>query len=155
MQKKVQIILDLQPSTTLKQLRSFSDMVQFYRDMQKRRSYILVSLTNLVEDDKKKLNWTEVYQTILRDIKKVMAKEAILTYPNFNEVFEIHTEASDRQLGAVISQNGKPLSFYSRELSSSQRNYTTTEQELLSIVETLKEFKNIMLGKKNESLNGS
>ena len=77
-----------------------------------------------------------------------MAKKTILTYPNFNEVFEIHTDASDRQLGAVISQNGKPLAFYSRKLSGAQRNYTTTEQELLSIVETLKEFRNILLGQR-------
>ena len=60
-----------------------------------------------------------------------MAKETILKYPNFNEVFEIHITGSGRQLGAVILQNGKPLAFYSRKLSSAQRNYTTTEQELL------------------------
>ncbi len=81
-------------------------------------------------------------------MKKVMAKETILNYPDFNKVFEIHTDASDRQLGAVISQEGKPLAFYSRKLSSAQRNYTTTKQELLSIVETLKEFRNILLGQK-------
>ena len=76
-----------------------------------------------------------------------MTKEIILNYPDFNKVFEIHTDASDRQLGSVISQEGK-ITFYSRKLSSAQCNYTTTEQELLSIVETLKEFRNILLGKK-------
>ena len=64
-----------------------------------------------------------------------MAKEAIINYPNFNEVFEINTDASDRQLGADISQGGKPLEFYSRKLNNTQRIYITTEQELLSIVE--------------------
>ena len=44
----------------------------------------------------------EVHQKAFEDIKKVMAKETILTHPNFNEVFEIHTDASDRQLGAVM-----------------------------------------------------
>ena len=39
-----------------------------------------------------------------------------------------------------------PIAFYSCKLNSAQRNYITTEQELLAIVETLKEFKNILLG---------
>ena len=43
-------------------------------------------------------------------------------------------------------QNDKPLAFYSRKMNNAQQKYTTGEQELLSIVETLKEFKNILLG---------
>ena len=51
------------------------------------------------------------------------------------------TDASCTQLGTVIVQEGKPLPFYS---SPAKTHYTSMEQELLSIVEILKEFRNIL-----------
>ena len=79
-------------------------------------------------------------------MKKIISRETLLSYPDFNQPFDIHTDASKTQMGAVISQNNKPIAFYSRKLNSAQRNYTTTEKELLAIVETLKAFRNILLG---------
>ena len=76
----------------------------------------------------------------------MIGREVLLGYPDFNDPFEIHTDASKLQLGAIIYQKGKPIAFYSRKMNSAQHNYTTTEKELLSIVETLKEFRNILLG---------
>ena len=86
-------------------------------------------MTDLVGVGKKKLKWTEVHQKAFEGVKKVMANETIVNYLNFNEVFEIQSDASDTPLDAVISQNGRPLAFYSRNLSGAQRNYTTTEKE--------------------------
>jgi hypothetical protein len=51
-------------------------------------------------------------------------------------------------LASIIMQNNKPIVFYSRKLNSAQQKYTTGEQELLSIVEMLKEFHNILLGQR-------
>jgi hypothetical protein len=78
--------------------------------------------------------------------KKIVACDVMLAYPNFSKQFVIHTDASHTQLGAVISQNGKPIAFFSRKLNGAQTRYTTTERELLRIVETLKEFRTILLG---------
>jgi hypothetical protein len=63
----------------------------------------------------------------------------------------VYTDASNKQLGAVIMQEVKPLAFYSRKLNSAQTRYTTGEQELLRIVETLKEFIDIWLGPPQET----
>jgi hypothetical protein len=80
-------------------------------------------------------------------MRAIVCHEVFLSYPDFNKPFHIHTDASHYQLGAVISQNNCPIAFYSRKkLQPAQVRYTTTERELLLIVETLKEFRNILLG---------
>jgi hypothetical protein len=50
------------------------------------------------------------------------------------------------QLGAVITQDNRPIVFISRKLSKTQQKYSVKEIELLAIVETLKEFKGMLWG---------
>ena len=70
----------------------------------------------------------------------------MLAHPDFSRPFEVFTDSSDYQLGGVVRQQGKPIAFFSKKLNKAQRNYPITEKELLSIVETLKEFKYMLLG---------
>ena len=72
-----------------------------------------------------------------------MARDTLWTYLDFDETFKIHIDASDFQLGAVINQKGKPIVFYSIKLTDVHQRYTVKERELLSIVETLNEFRTI------------
>ena len=60
----------------------------------------------------------------------------------------MHTHARAFQLGAVIHHKVKPNAFYSKKLTNAHQWYTVTYRELLSIVETLKEFRMILLGQK-------
>ena len=143
--KKIEAIKNIATPKTRKQLRSFIGMVNYYRDMWPKRSHLLAPLSALTSS-KVKWNWTDECQKAFEQMKDMIARETLLTYPDFNKPFEIHTDASQVQLGACISQEGKPVAFYSRKLNPAQTRYTTTERELLSIVETLKEFRNILLG---------
>ena len=145
--KKVEAIHRLTPPKTKRQLRRFLGMVNYYRDMWKRRSHLIAPLTAIVSPTAKFV-WTKECQKSFDDIKKVISRETLLAYPDFNKEFHVYTDASDYQLGAVITQNDRPLAFYSRKLNGAQSRYTTGEQELLSIVETLKEYRNILLGYK-------
>jgi RNase H-like domain found in reverse transcriptase len=70
----------------------------------------------------------------------------LLAYADFFKPFDVYTDASHSQLGAAICQNDKLIAFYSCKLNPAQTRYTTTECELLTIVETLKDFRNILLG---------
>ena len=143
--KKVEAILRLQAPKIKRQLRHFLGMVNHYRDVWRKRSHILAPLTALTSKDVP-YTWGEEQQKALEEMKRVMSLETLLTFPDFTKPFHIYTDASKYQLGAVIVQDDKPIAFYSRKMRTTQQQYTTGEQELLSIVETLKEFKNILLG---------
>jgi hypothetical protein len=120
----------------------------------------LTSLTS----SKVKFEWHSSHQQALDKFKKVIGTEVLLCYPDFNKPFHLHTDASDHQLGAVIMQDKNPIAFYLRKLNTAQKRYTTTERnrELLSAIETCKEYKNILLGypiivftdHKNNTFNG-
>ena len=74
--------------------------------MWKKRSELLVPLTSLTSTESK-WDWTDKCQKTFNTIKQVISRKTLLSCPDFTKPFDIHTDASDLQLGAVISQNKK------------------------------------------------
>ncbi len=70
----------------------------------------------------------------------------MLAYPDYSKVTKIYTDASSKQLGAVITQDNRPIAFFSWKLSNTQRKYSVIEIELLAIVKIFKEFKGMLWG---------
>jgi hypothetical protein len=96
----------------------------------------------------KKVPWhrDEVHQRAFNHVKATIARDVILAYPDYSKFFEIYTDASSKQLGAVLTHENRPNAFFSRKLSTMQHKYSVTKIEPLAIVETLKEFKGILWG---------
>ena len=153
--EKFSAILALDAPKNIRELCAFLGMVQYYHDMWEKRSHLLAPLSDLVRKwdhtkgtrksgvKKVPYHWDPIHQYNFNKIKEVIALETLLAYPNYDPSvgFDNHTGASTHQLGAVISQNQRPIAFFSRKLSEAQTKYSVTELELLSIVECLKEFK--------------
>ena len=99
-----------------KELWEFIGMINYYRDIWHQRSHIIAPLTALTLANAT-WNWTEEHQNAFDEMTRVIDRETLLAYPDFNQVFDIHTDASLYQLDACISQNGKPIAFYSRKLN--------------------------------------
>ena len=143
--KKVEAIGRILPPKNRKQLKHFLGMINYYRNMWPKRSHVLAPLSALASP-KAKWEWTQKEQLAFEEAKQMIQREAMLAYPDFSKKFHIYADASDTQLGGVIMQDNKPLAFYTRKLNSAQARYTTGEQELLSIVETLRTFEGILMG---------
>ena len=103
-----------------------------------RRSHTISPLPKLIYITKK-LQWTKVKQDDFDEIKRIVDRDTSLTYLDFDETFKIHTHASAFQLIAFIIQKFKYIVFTAK---------TVTEREILITIETLKEFRTILLGQR-------
>ena len=77
-----------------------------------------------------------------------VSKQHFTSILGFLKPFNVYLDASDYQLDAMVVQDGRPLGFYARKLSASQKNYTMGDKELLGIIEGLKAFEGILYGQK-------
>jgi hypothetical protein len=112
---KVQEILAIKLPIGVRQLRHFLGMVQYYRDLWARQSNMLTPLTSLVGEcgktkstrakgtKKVPWHWYEVHQRAFNYVKDT------------SKVFKIYTDASSKQLGAVITQDNRPIAFFSQK----------------------------------------
>ena len=76
----------------------------------------------------------------------MLSAETLLSYTYWDISFTLHTDDSDKQLGAFISHNNKPIALFSRRLYKPQHKYNATKKEILTIVECLKQFLGILFG---------
>jgi hypothetical protein len=72
-------------------------MVNYYRDMWPLRSHLLAPLS-LMTSAKVNWKWTQECQDSFDQMKAIMAKETLVTFPDFTKEFKIHTDASKLQL---------------------------------------------------------
>jgi RNase H-like domain found in reverse transcriptase/Reverse transcriptase (RNA-dependent DNA polymerase) len=142
--KKVKAIRNMAAPKNRKQLRSFIGLVNFYRYMWRHRSQAMEPLTRLT-GGKGKLVWTAEQQKAFDEIKRIVSKEVLLSFPDYSKEFHLYTDASESQLGAVLVQADRPIAFFSKKLNFSQKKYSVGEKEMLSVVETLQQFRNIVL----------
>ena len=106
--RKIEAITNMKPPTSRKEVRNFIGVINHYRNMCPRRSHTLAPLTRLTSI-KRKFKWAQAEQDDFKKIKRIVARDTLLTYLYFNETFKIHTDASAFQLGAVIIHKVKPI----------------------------------------------
>ncbi len=80
------------------------------------------------------------------ELKQNLLNQIELIQPDYTKRFILTTDASNVALGAVLSQEGKPITFISKTLNKTEQAYATNKKELLAIVWALKNPRNYLYG---------
>ena len=141
----VQAITSIARSSSTKQVHFFVGLVNYYKDMWPKRANHLTPLTEICSA-RRKFVWSDSQENAFQTIKRLVSEDVMLRFTDHSKPFEIYTDASNFQLGAAIKQNNLQIAYFSKKMTPTQRRYSTIEQEILAIVQVLKEYKNFLLG---------
>ncbi|KAL6329777.1 hypothetical protein AAG906_037482 [Vitis piasezkii] len=146
---KVELIVKLPSPTNVKGVRQFLGHVGFYRRFIKDFSKLARPFCELLVKDAKFI-WDDRCQRSFEELKLFLTTAPIVRASNWQLPFEVMCDASDFAIGVVLGQreDGKPYVIYyaSKTLNEVQRNYTTTEKELLAVVFVLDKFRAYLVG---------
>nr|GEX27073.1 reverse transcriptase domain-containing protein [Tanacetum cinerariifolium] len=136
---KVDVISKLPHPTTVKGIRSFLGHAGFYRHFIKDFSKIAMPMTRLLEKDTPFIfsqECVDAFQTLKRKLTEV----PILIAPDWDMPFELMYDAIDFAIGAVLGQRQdkhfRPIHYASKTMTEAESNYTTTEKEMLAVVQS-------------------
>ena len=143
---KITAIEKLRPPKTVKQIKSFLGTTGYYRKFIENYSKIAIPLTECLKKGRRINEKDPAFLKAFEELKSLITSHPILRYPDFKKTFTLTTDASDKAIGAVLSQDNHPISFASRTLNEHEINYATIEKELLSIVWATKYFRPYLYG---------
>ena len=70
-------------------------------------------------------------------MKDAIVLELVLKLPDFEQLFEVQTDAFDRAIGGILMQDGHPVAFESQKLNDAEQRYSAHEKEILTVVHCL------------------
>ncbi|CAM8913962.1 unnamed protein product [Rhodiola kirilowii] len=148
---KIDLIMTLPYPSTVRDIQSFLGHAGFYRRFIKDFSKKALPLSTLLQKEVP-FEFTNACKEAFDDLKKALTSTPIIQTPNWELPFEIMRDASDFTVGAVLGQKidkkAGVIYYASRTLDPAQRNYSTTEKELLAVVFALEKFRSYLLGAK-------
>ncbi|GJU24461.1 putative nucleotidyltransferase, ribonuclease H [Tanacetum coccineum] len=134
---KIESIKDWASLKTPTEIRQFLDLAGYYRRFIEGFSKIATSMTKLTQKGIK-FDWGEKEENAFQLIKQKLCSAPILALPEGSEDFVVYCDASHKGLGVVLMQQEKVIAYASRQLKVHEKNYTTHDLELGSVVFALK-----------------
>jgi hypothetical protein len=129
---KIEVVKDWFHPKNLKILRGFPGLTGYYHKFVQNYAKIVAPLITLLK--KNSFSWNPTTNQSFQDLKEAMCTTHVLALPHFTETFVLECDASGKGIGAILMQDGRPLSFASRQISEQHLGKSTYEKEMLDIL---------------------
>ncbi|KAG7294803.1 hypothetical protein JYU34_022827 [Plutella xylostella] len=148
---KVEAIHNFPAPKTVRELRRFLGMLNFYRRFIPEAATHQAPLNALLTGSVKgshPVDFSPQEHLAFQKCKDSLCQAAMLAHPDCNAKLALVTDASDKAIGSVLQQltegAWEPLAFFSRKLSPAQVKYSPYDRELLAIYESVKYFRHML-----------
>jgi Reverse transcriptase (RNA-dependent DNA polymerase)/RNase H-like domain found in reverse transcriptase/Integrase zinc binding domain/Chromo (CHRromatin Organisation MOdifier) domain/Retroviral aspartyl protease len=141
-ESKVAVINEWPRPQTVKEVRSFLGLANYFRRFVQGYSSLvapMIQLTKLVT--MQPTDWTERCEQSFKDVKMLLTNAPVLAVPNPALPYIVISDASINGTGALLMQEGKVCAYASKKFTPAERNFTTTEQELLGVIHALQAWR--------------
>lgn len=150
---KVQAIHSFPPPSSLRKLREFLGLVNFYRRFIPDCAKTVQPLTDLLSGPRRNrpITFNDTHHKAFDKVKTDLAEATMLTHLIPSAPISIMVDASDFAVGGVLQQHvedsWKPVAFFSKRLQPAETRYSTFSRELLAIYLTIRHFRHLLEGR--------
>jgi len=119
-------------------VRSFHGLSSFYRRSIKNFNTIMAPMIEVIKGSS--FQWNAKAQQAFKEIKLKLTQVPVLAQTCFEKVFEVEIDAYGVGISGVLTQEGRPLVFFSEKLYESKRRYSTYDKEFYAIISCLEHW---------------
>jgi hypothetical protein len=126
------------------EVRSLLGLASYYRRFIPNFSKIVKPITELLKMRKKYI-WSEACDEAFKHLKKLLTTSPMLAQPDTTKPFDVYCDTSGTGLGGVLMQEGRVISYSSRQLRCHEEHYPTHDLELAAVLMALRMWRHYLL----------
>jgi hypothetical protein len=142
---KVEVIKNWPSPRNISEVRSFHGLASFYRKFIRNFSGISTTMMDTVKKRHKNFHWTIEAGKSFNLLKRKITEQPVLVLPDFRKIFQVKCDASGYAIGAVLSQDDRPVAYFSEKLDDAKLKYSTYDKEFYAIIQALKKWRHYLI----------
>jgi hypothetical protein len=144
---KVEVIKNWPSLRNVFEVRSFHGLASFYRKFIRNFSGISTTMMDTMKKRHKYFHWTTEAEKSFNLLKWKITEQLVLVLSDFLKTFQVKCDASGFAIGAVLSQEDRPIAYFSEKLNEVKLKYSMYDKEFYAIIQALKKWRHYLIPK--------